>query len=252
MASDGFSVCQVGFGGSRRTTVPLGRTRARARHSASSTSAITCAASRHPLITYRACARPARSRLAAPMGSSVCPSPLPATRCARWCGLRHSRSPQRGRRRYGEHRMPSSYLSPGVYMEEVSSGSRPIEAVGTAVAAFVGFAETGPLNEPVLVTNWTQFKAAFGDFVDGYYLAHAVYGYFLNGGGTAYVVRVGGAAGGDNASPVAELPSSVDGRAALTVSAKSPEPGISVEVQPAGEPSDDTFKLVVKRGGQPV
>ncbi|HVU91731.1 MAG TPA: hypothetical protein VHC23_05820, partial [Jatrophihabitans sp.] len=63
--------------------------------------------------------------------------------------------------------MPSSYLSPGVYMEEVSSGSRPIEAVGTAVAAFVGFAETGPLNEPVLVTNWTQFKTTFGDFVDG-------------------------------------------------------------------------------------
>ena len=40
----------------------------------------------------------------------------------------------------------ASYLSPGVYMEEVSSGSRPIEAVGTAVAAFVGFA--GRLEEP--------------------------------------------------------------------------------------------------------
>jgi hypothetical protein len=26
-----------------------------------------------------------------------------------------------------------------VYLEEVSSGSKPIEAVGTAVAAFVGF-----------------------------------------------------------------------------------------------------------------
>src|SRR5438874_1761838 len=90
--------------------------------------------------------------------------------------------------------MPSSYLAPGVYMEEVSSGSRPIEAVGTAVAAFVGFAEKGPANEPVLVTSWTQFKRSFGDFVDGYYLAHAVYGYFLNGGGTAYVVRVGEAA----------------------------------------------------------
>jgi phage tail sheath protein FI len=37
--------------------------------------------------------------------------------------------------------MASSYLSPGVYMEEVSSGSKPIEAAGTAVAAFVGFAE---------------------------------------------------------------------------------------------------------------
>ncbi|MFI9381340.1 phage tail sheath family protein [Kutzneria sp. NPDC052558] len=147
--------------------------------------------------------------------------------------------------------MPSSYLAPGVYMEEVSSGSRPIEAVGTAVAAFVGFAEKGPVDEPVLVTSWTQFKRSFGDFVPGYYLAHAVYGYFLNGGGTAYVVRVGGA-GGDTA-PIAELPSAVDGRVALTVSARQPElTGISVEVQPAGEPADDAFKLVVKQGGQPV
>ena len=32
------------------------------------------------------------------------------------------------------------YLSPGVYVEEVDSGSRPIEGVGTAVAAFVGLA----------------------------------------------------------------------------------------------------------------
>lgn len=41
-----------------------------------------------------------------------------------------------------KHRTKSSasYLSPGVYMEEVSSGARPIEAVGTAVAAFVGLA----------------------------------------------------------------------------------------------------------------
>ena len=30
------------------------------------------------------------------------------------------------------------YLSPGVYVEEVDSGSRPIEGVGTAVAAFIG------------------------------------------------------------------------------------------------------------------
>src|SRR5215211_5845090 len=158
--------------------------------------------------------------------------------------------------------MPSSYLSPGVYMEEVSSGSRPIEAVGTAVAAFVGLAEKGPCNEPVLVTNWTQFKSAFGDFVDGYYLAHAVYGYFLNGGGTAYVVRVGGnGAAASNGHPAAaELPAAGDGsRPSLTVSTlpdiEHPET-ISVEVQPPSAPpsegGEDTFKLVVKRGGQPV
>src|SRR5262249_58001900 len=86
--------------------------------------------------------------------------------------------------------MPS-YLSPGVYVEEVEAGSRPIEGVGTAVAAFVGLAERGPFNAPTLVSNWTQFTGSFGDFVAGSYLAHAVYGYFANGGGNCYVVRIG-------------------------------------------------------------
>ncbi len=75
------------------------------------------------------------------------------------------------------------YLSPGVYVEEVESGSKPIEGVGTAVAAFVGLAETGPVNQPTLVTNWTQFTDVFGGFLEGSYLAHSVYGYFQNGGG---------------------------------------------------------------------
>ena len=150
--------------------------------------------------------------------------------------------------------MASSYLAPGVYMEEVSSGSRPIEAVGTAVAAFVGFAERGPLHEPVLVTNWTQFKGTFGDFVPGCYLAHAVYGYFQNGGGVAYVVRVGATAGGARSnghhpSARAELPGA-EGRPGLTIAARSAEDAdLAVEVAQEGE---DTFRLVVKKGGQPV
>jgi uncharacterized protein len=157
--------------------------------------------------------------------------------------------------------MASSYLAPGVYMEEVSSGSRPIEAVGTAVAAFVGFAERGPLHEPVLVTNWTQFRQNFGDFVEGFYLAHAVYGYFQNGGGTAYVVRVGGAGNGAESNgngqvalPAAELPGTgADGKPALTISARATEAAdLTVEVAPASEESEDAFKLVVKQGGQPV
>src|SRR2546427_12631858 len=95
--------------------------------------------------------------------------------------------------------MPT-YLSPGVYVEEVEAGSRPIEGVGTAVAAFVGLAAQGPINQPTLVTNWAQFTQAFGEFTEGTYLAHAVYGYFMNGGGACYVVRVGGD-GGDGAPP---------------------------------------------------
>ena len=100
--------------------------------------------------------------------------------------------------------MPN-YLSPGVYVEETPPGSRPIEGVGTSVAAFVGFAEMGPRNRPVLITNWSQYRAAFGDFMPGSYLAHAVYGYFNNGGGSCYVVRIGGEGQSNEATGV--LPS---------------------------------------------
>jgi uncharacterized protein len=145
--------------------------------------------------------------------------------------------------------MPS-YMSPGVYVQEVSSGSKPIEGVGTAVAAFVGLAQKGPVNEPTLVTNWTQFTTRFGDFVPDGYLAQAVYGYFLNGGGSAYIVRVGGGAATDDAVARAALPSGPDGGAPLRLSAvESGATGdeLSVEVLDAGEPTDGTFKIVVSR-----
>jgi uncharacterized protein len=150
--------------------------------------------------------------------------------------------------------MPN-YLSPGVYVEEVEAGSRPIEGVGTAVAAFVGLAARGPANTPTLVTNWNQFTSAFGEFVEGSYLAHAVYGYFLNGGGAAYVVRVG--ADGVMPTASAELPSAADkGKPAFRVAALEGGPAgnnISVDVESAGdEGGEGTFKLVVKQGGKPV
>jgi phage tail sheath protein FI len=153
--------------------------------------------------------------------------------------------------------MPT-YLSPGVYTEEVSSGSKPIEGVGTAVAAFVGFAEKGPSNEPVLVTNWTQFSQTFGGFIEGGYLAHSVYAYFLNGGGTAYVVRVGGGNSENGADqpalPAASgvLPASSEGRPLVVRALNSaPDaPQVTVEVTDASEPGDDTFKLVVRTTGK--
>jgi len=88
--------------------------------------------------------------------------------------------------------MPTTYQAPGVYVEEVPSGSRPIEGVGTSVAAFVGFTEKGPLNKPVRVTNWTQYTNTFGGFLKSAYLPLSVYGFFANGGGNAWVLRVGG------------------------------------------------------------
>src|SRR5690348_8858438 len=86
--------------------------------------------------------------------------------------------------------MATTYLTPGVYIEEVDKGSKPIEGVGTALAAFVGFAERGPVNEPRYIANWTQFVNTFGGFIPGGFLAHAVYGFFNNGGSACYITRL--------------------------------------------------------------
>src|SRR6267378_3107547 len=86
--------------------------------------------------------------------------------------------------------MATSYLSPGVYIEEVDRGSKPIEAVGTSTCAFIGESSVGPTNEAVLVTNWAQFTRTFGDFQHSTFLAHAVYGFFNNGGTKAFVCNV--------------------------------------------------------------
>lgn len=68
---------------------------------------------------------------------------------------------------------------------------RPIEGVGTAVAAFIGIAAEGPLYKPILVTNWSQFTQTFGGYLKGTYLSRAVQGYLTNGGQQCYVVRIG-------------------------------------------------------------
>jgi len=152
------------------------------------------------------------------------------------------------------------YLSPGVYVEEVDAGSRPIEGVGTAVAAFVGIAASGPMHEPTLVSNWTQFTNTFGEFVEGSYLAHSVYGYFMNGGGAAYIVRIGGDRNG-NTMPgneaASELPSAATpGQLSYRVKAVEAGPGgndITVEVVhppvAEGEDGSDLFNLVVRKRG---
>jgi hypothetical protein len=148
--------------------------------------------------------------------------------------------------------MPS-YLSPGVYVEEVARGARPIEGVGTSVAAFIGLAPSGPLNEPTLVTNWSQYVASFGDFTEGYYLAHSVYGFFNNGGSTCYVVRVGGASpedeGAANGAAAKELPpGNPSSLGAFSVAAIAAGRGpVTVEVADAeGDGPADRFRLVVR------
>ncbi len=90
--------------------------------------------------------------------------------------------------------MPT-YLHPGVYVEEIPSGSKPIEGVGTSTAAFVGYTAKGPVGEPTLIFKWESYEEIFGGIRDtgkqvtGDPMGYAVYSFFLNGGGAAYIVR---------------------------------------------------------------
>jgi len=159
--------------------------------------------------------------------------------------------------------MPN-YLSPGVYIEEREGGTRPIEAVGTAVAAFVGFTEkaeeqrdgqiTSLLNRPIAITNWTQYTDRFGGFVEGAYLPYSVYGYFLNGGSRCYVVSLkalGASADERLATPaVALLPSRSEAKAeTLEIRARSGGPvgnAIKVTVKEPEDPAAETFTLIIE------
>jgi phage tail sheath protein FI len=90
------------------------------------------------------------------------------------------------------------YLSPGVYVEEVSGGIKPIEGVGTSTGAFIGVAARGPVagaqyedgpGRPVLITNFTEFTRTFGSVMPGEFLAYAVQQFFGEGGTRCYVAR---------------------------------------------------------------
>lgn len=92
------------------------------------------------------------------------------------------------------------YLAPGVYVEEIPSGNRPIQAASTSTAGMVGMTARGPVNRPTLVTSRGAYERVFGGKLDPKVftdhrdmLPYAAEGFFTNGGARLYVVRVIGA-----------------------------------------------------------
>jgi phage tail sheath protein FI len=91
------------------------------------------------------------------------------------------------------------FRSPGVYVEEVPSAVRPIAGVSTSTAGFLGVlddtmaaAGSAGAGDVKLCRSFAEFTTSFGDFSitrSHQMLAHAVYGFFNNGGTRCYVVR---------------------------------------------------------------
>ena len=81
-------------------------------------------------------------------------------------------------------------LSPGVFIEEVTTGGQIVEAVGTSTMAIPGFTLQGPVDEATLVTSPESFSRKFGGFTNDSLVPLSVSAFFANGGTRAYVVRI--------------------------------------------------------------
>lgn len=84
--------------------------------------------------------------------------------------------------------------TPGVYVQERPGGGG-IVPVATSIAAFVGWSRSGPLGQATQVLSWSDYEQAFGG-LDGGELGYAVFSFYQNGGGEAWITRVVGADGG--------------------------------------------------------
>lgn len=89
----------------------------------------------------------------------------------------------------------STYLSPGVYVEEVPAGAVPIQGVSTSTLGMVGPTERGPAVGAQLCTSFADFERTYGGplSLDATYFPAAVRGFFDNGGQLLYCARVAGA-----------------------------------------------------------
>jgi uncharacterized protein len=167
--------------------------------------------------------------------------------------------------------MPT-YLSPGVYIEEVPAGAVPIQGVSTSTLGMVGPTERGPAVGAQLCTSFAEFERIFGGplSLDATYFPAAVRGFFDNGGQLLYCARVSGAAAtpgalnlatGGGAAPAPAPAGGGGGGGAGPAPAPAPAAGselvleasgpggwgnnIWVRVQPGSNPNANGFRLTL-------
>jgi phage tail sheath protein FI len=142
--------------------------------------------------------------------------------------------------------MPIAPTYPGVYIEEIPSGVRTITGVATSITAFAGWAAKGPTDRAEQVLSWADYDRKFGGLDPASPMSYAVYHFFINGGGRAYIVRVVRTDSQTASENAASASVTLDGK--LKVTANSPgdwanDYAIVTKKRPA--PNDKRFRLVV-------
>lgn len=86
--------------------------------------------------------------------------------------------------------LPITPTFSGVYLEEIPGGSHTITPVATSIAAFVGRAPMGPLDEALTVSSFGDFTLLYGGLSLDYPMSYAVQHFFENGGSEAVIARL--------------------------------------------------------------
>jgi uncharacterized protein len=135
------------------------------------------------------------------------------------------------------------YLYPGVYVEEVDTGNKPIEGVSTSTVGFLGIAARGPVT-PTFVTSYSEFVRNFGGHMQNdvgtptAFLAYGVEGFFQNGGLRCWVARVTSSTAKAASASLAEMDVNAAGPGAWGGQ-------VGFQISKAGLPDAKLFKFTV-------
>ncbi|PWU14359.1 MAG: hypothetical protein C5B50_17420 [Verrucomicrobia bacterium] len=151
--------------------------------------------------------------------------------------------------------MPT-YATPGVYFETADQDNQVVPSIRTDVAAFVGIAQKGPVQQPRAVQSWKQFQSVFGEFIPSGYLAYVANAFFQNGGQRMYAIRVAAPAVSTTLLAAAVQPA--DGLTSLILSAQGFAAGALVTIRQAAaatavgsQPADRLSSVVNTINGFP-
>lgn len=135
---------------------------------------------------------------------------------------------------------------PGVYIQEIPSGSRTITGVSTSIAAFIGWAAKGNTDKAQRILSWQDFQREYGGLDNRSYLGYAVSQFFANGGQQAYVVRLANTGSSTASENATSAKVTLDTK--LIVTAKNP--GVwgndyAIVTKKLASPNNDRFQLTV-------
>ena len=86
----------------------------------------------------------------------------------------------------------SNYKAPGVYVQDVVSGSQSISQASSSIGILIGTTRSGKVGVAQKIGSWTEFISKYANgldtpFLENSYLPYAVHGFFTNGGKELYI-----------------------------------------------------------------